>query len=270
MPVYEIYKVGQELHWMDGLDILSRFGFDLVVVPHWNNAEGGNHDTRFCFMGAPRFERLEAMLPEGTTILGLDEHTALIIDFARQTAEIEGAGRITLRRNGYERVFSKETPPSLDLLRGAFGAGAEPPAEPRPQQRTEKPARPTALDELWQRLHALETDFKEDLETEKSPKAAGFLLEVERLIWQNQGLLQENEGLGAARELLRELLVLLSARLAAQPPFTPLVRALLDARTGLREQKQWRAADAIRDSLNKAGIIVEDSEKGSSWYFDHR
>ncbi|MGD8293937.1 MAG: hypothetical protein PVF37_19650, partial [Desulfobacterales bacterium] len=54
LPVYEIYKVGQELHWIDGMDILGQFGFDLVVVPHWNNAEGGTHDTRFCFMGEPR------------------------------------------------------------------------------------------------------------------------------------------------------------------------------------------------------------------------
>jgi len=41
LPVYEIYKVGQDIHWVDGLDILSQFGLHLVVVPHWNNAEGG-------------------------------------------------------------------------------------------------------------------------------------------------------------------------------------------------------------------------------------
>ena len=62
LPVYEIYKVGQEVHWFEGLDLLSSFGFNLVVVPHWNNAEGGTHDTRFCFMGEPRFQKLEALL----------------------------------------------------------------------------------------------------------------------------------------------------------------------------------------------------------------
>ncbi|MGD8878300.1 MAG: hypothetical protein PVH75_11130, partial [Syntrophobacterales bacterium] len=49
LPVYEIYKVGEELHWVEGMNILEHFGFNLVVVPHWNNAEGGTHDTRFCF-----------------------------------------------------------------------------------------------------------------------------------------------------------------------------------------------------------------------------
>ena len=64
MPVYEIYKVGTELNWAEGMNILGRFGFNLVVIPHWNNAEGGNHDTRFCYMGEPRFRKLEALLPD--------------------------------------------------------------------------------------------------------------------------------------------------------------------------------------------------------------
>jgi hypothetical protein len=32
LPVYEIYKVGQDLHWVDGMDILKEFGFNLVVL----------------------------------------------------------------------------------------------------------------------------------------------------------------------------------------------------------------------------------------------
>ena len=39
LPVYEIYKVGEPLHWVEGINILGSFGFNLVVVPHWNNAE---------------------------------------------------------------------------------------------------------------------------------------------------------------------------------------------------------------------------------------
>ena len=29
LPVYEIYKVGQDLHWAEGINILAHFGFDL-------------------------------------------------------------------------------------------------------------------------------------------------------------------------------------------------------------------------------------------------
>src|SRR5512139_2991975 len=80
LPVYEIYKVGEALRWTDGIDLLGRFGLRLAVVPHWNNAEGGNHDTRFCFMGEPRFSALQSMLPADTGVLGIDEHTACIVD----------------------------------------------------------------------------------------------------------------------------------------------------------------------------------------------
>ena len=45
------------------MNILGRFGFNFVVIPHWNNAEGGTHDTRFCYMGESRFRKLEALLP---------------------------------------------------------------------------------------------------------------------------------------------------------------------------------------------------------------
>ena len=88
LPVYEIYKVGNQLHWIDGIDILGKFGMDFVIIPHWNNAEGGNHDTRFCYMGEPRFKQLSTKLPEEVSILGLDEHTACIIDLASETITI--------------------------------------------------------------------------------------------------------------------------------------------------------------------------------------
>jgi hypothetical protein len=52
LPVYEIYKVGADLHWVDGLDLFRVFGWELAIVPHWNNREGGDDlDTSRCFMG---------------------------------------------------------------------------------------------------------------------------------------------------------------------------------------------------------------------------
>jgi hypothetical protein len=105
LPVYEIYKVGAEVHWEEGLDLLGSYGLELAIIPHWNNAEGGNHDTRFCFMGAPRLARLEAELPETATILGIDEYTACTIDLAAGRVEVIGNGRVTVRRDGREKHF---------------------------------------------------------------------------------------------------------------------------------------------------------------------
>ncbi|MGD2270310.1 MAG: hypothetical protein PVI06_07925, partial [Desulfobacterales bacterium] len=123
IPVYEIYKVGQEVHWVDGMDILGQFGFNMAVVPHWNNAEGGTHDTRFCFMGEPRFRKLEGLLPEDVSILGLDEHTACVMDLATGEAEIKGIGQAMLRRSDGEAIFETGQRFSLDILRGENAVG---------------------------------------------------------------------------------------------------------------------------------------------------
>ncbi|HEX5369185.1 MAG TPA: hypothetical protein VFY10_07195, partial [Dehalococcoidia bacterium] len=35
LPVYEVYKAGEDPYWQDGLDVLSRFGLNLAIVPHF-------------------------------------------------------------------------------------------------------------------------------------------------------------------------------------------------------------------------------------------
>ncbi|MFZ5810321.1 MAG: CysS/YqeB C-terminal domain-containing protein [Chloroflexota bacterium] len=97
LPVYEIYKVGEELHWKDGLDFFGLYDLPLVFIPHWNNTEGGaDLDTSRCFMGMARFASLVKLLPPGITIFGIDERTALILDLATMTAKVVGQGSVTL------------------------------------------------------------------------------------------------------------------------------------------------------------------------------
>ena len=48
MPVYEMYKVGSDPYWVEGLNLLGvATGLRAAVIPHFNNAEGGTHDTRY-------------------------------------------------------------------------------------------------------------------------------------------------------------------------------------------------------------------------------
>jgi len=63
LPVYEIYKAGAAPHWLDGLDLMAFCGLRVVVIPHYDNAEGGTHDTRYCYLGERRLARLERDLP---------------------------------------------------------------------------------------------------------------------------------------------------------------------------------------------------------------
>jgi hypothetical protein len=107
LPVYEIYKAGHDLHWQRGLDLLGAYGLKVAFVPHWNNAEGGTElDTGRCFMGSSRFEKLAAMLPADVTVIGIDEHTALALELAEGTAQVMGAGDVTLLRGDEQSCFA--------------------------------------------------------------------------------------------------------------------------------------------------------------------
>jgi len=44
-----------------------------------------------------------------------------------------------------------------------------------------------------------------------------------------------------------------------------LVEAQLSARAAARAEKDWTASDAIRDTLNQAGVVVEDGPDGATW-----
>lgn len=110
LPIYEIYKVGSDLHWQPGLDLFSAFGLDLVFVSHWNNNDGGAVlDTSRCYIGQQRFGELLAILPGGvqaSTIVGVDESTALAIDPVRQTCTVIGIGAVTIMRCGSTTVHA--------------------------------------------------------------------------------------------------------------------------------------------------------------------
>ncbi|MBW2440299.1 MAG: hypothetical protein JRH12_07490 [Deltaproteobacteria bacterium] len=268
LPVYEIYKVGQQLHWVDGMDILKEFGFNLVVVPHWNNAEGGNHDTRFCFMGKPRFRQLVSLLPEDVAILGLDEHTACILDFENQEAVIRGIGQVTLQHAERQIIFQTGERFSLEVLRGADQSGNWQPAPPATDDSETRPAE--VEDAFWEQIHRLEAVFHEGLETHDAQKTTNALLELDRMIWRAQQDLENEEAVIQARDTLRELIAVLGTRLAAAPRsetecLAPLVEQLLDVRETFRRQKQFEEADSIRDSLQRANIIIEDTQTGSRW-----
>ena len=110
LPVYEIYKVGEEPHWKAGLDLFAPFGLSLVIIPHWNNSDGGTElDTSRCFIGRQRLDPLIEQLDPQTTVIGLDEHTGLIIDLAAEECQVLGKGEVHLVKGGKERTFPDDT-----------------------------------------------------------------------------------------------------------------------------------------------------------------
>ena len=136
VPVYEIFKVGADPRWVRGLDFLGMYGLDVACVPHWNNAEGGDEvDTTHGFIGLERFMQLRALLPESTHILGIDEHTAVVLDFAAGVGRVMGRGAATLCYADQDDVVPSGEAFDLALL-GPWHA-APPPAgfvsEPSPE-----------------------------------------------------------------------------------------------------------------------------------------
>ena len=100
LPVYEVYKVGEDVHVKDGLGIFSDFGMHVSFVPHWNNAEGGvDLDTSRCFIGMERFDQWRALTPPENIIVGLDEHSGIILDFEKNMCDVHGVSSVTVMKN---------------------------------------------------------------------------------------------------------------------------------------------------------------------------
>lgn len=267
LPVYEIYKAGQAPFWVDGLDITSRIGWGLAVVPHWNNQEGGNHDTRFCFMGEQRLIELEKQLPENVAILGIDEHTAVIFDLEKQTLEIRGRGRVTLRGKGCVRIFEKGNSMPLDVLE---------------QESSHLPAKRKGVPEkdVVNKAASLKDLQVLASRISQSPLSGNIETDTRRLLDIAERIRRQNasgaqwETLDAVLDIFRELLMVFS-RAADASPKTPeagtaplmdqLVESIIALRDRMREQKEWKTADELRDCLQQANVIVTDTADGTRW-----
>ncbi len=266
LPVYEIYKVGADPHWTEGLNLLAPYGLDLTIVPHWNNSEGGTYDTRFCFMGKPRFDALEALLPEWTVIVGIDEYTACILVLGEGECRVTGAGQVTVRRPGGEdKVFPANSAFSLDELRSAAMSLSAPVVE-APVRKTPAQAR----DDLARTVGETERTLVERPDGGSDAAIAGQAYELVQAIERAEATGAEAEVVLGARAELRTLVDLWGREMGSTggelvANLAPLVELLIDLRNRLRDARQWEIADELRDRLAALGIVLEDTPAGTTW-----
>ena len=95
IPVYEIYKVGETPRLIPGLDLLSFLEKKTIVVPHFNNKEGGDHDTSHCFIGKKRFDNL--IKNKDVLMIGIEEHTSITFDLNDSSIRVDGKGKVLLK-----------------------------------------------------------------------------------------------------------------------------------------------------------------------------
>ena len=269
IPVYEIYKVGEAPRWLDGLDLLTPLGLPVAVVPHYDNAEGGNHDTRFCYLGERRLEMLEAELPPEVFILGVDGHTALVLDLDAGSASVLGLGTVTVRKDGRSHVFPSGSEISIDdIVAAAHGGAAAALSVAAPSAGVTVLAA-AASAPFREEVARLEAVFSASLEECDAPAAVRAILALEETIQTWSHDTDQSDALATARSALRSAIVCLGemAVQGADPAdlVRPFVEALLAERVRSREARDWSTADSIRDRLLAAGIELHDTPDGTTW-----
>jgi cyanophycinase-like exopeptidase len=261
VPVYEIYKAGSAPHWVPGLDLFRQVtGIPAVVIPHYDNTEGGHHDTRYCYLGERRLSTMEGELPGDTLILGVDEHTGVLFDLGARTATVVGRGAFTIRHRG---VFPTGSVVPFD---GFTGGSASPAPAPDSVELAREPggsslrADADRLDEIFAAAYA---DRNVD-------GCVGAILDLEQVLVDWSADTDISDDGEHARTVLRRMVLRLgelAANGAADPRTTvgPFVEALLELRATARAARDFATSDQVRDRLVAAGVEVHDTPDGVTW-----
>jgi hypothetical protein len=266
--VYEIYKVGAEPVWADGLDLLEPvLGTDVAVIPHYDNAEGGNHDTRYCYLGEWRLAALEAQMPDSGWVLGVDEHTGLVLDLEAGSATVVGNGVVTIRRHGESAVLKSGDTTPIESLPGLASGGRTSEVAGTQPQSVSSDAPRTAL---HGEIRRLEAEFDKAVDSRDMESAVGTVLELLDTLTAWAGDTTQSDAAERGNGALRRMIVRLGslAALGARDPrevVGTFVEGLLAERDAARSDRRYSDADRIRDLLSSAGIEVRDTPGGTEW-----
>jgi peptidase E len=241
IPVYEMYKVGEDPHWLAGLNLIERHtGMPAAIIPHYDNADGANHDTRFCYIGERRLRVMESLLPQEVFIIGVDEHTGIRFDLDERIAHVFGRGTMTIRHHGESWTVAAGESATFEEIIAHTGSSIVQ-GEPAPLFKVD----PHRVEEL--------------LDAGNVTAAVDALLNLDELD-------RDTETRAAVHSLVTRL-----GHIAASPKVDimsvvgPYIEALLQARQAARAGGRWDDADAIRDKLMEMKVTIQDSKEGSTW-----
>jgi cyanophycinase-like exopeptidase len=279
VPVYEIYKVGEEPYWLDGLDVLGEIGLNVAVIPHYDNAEGGHHDTRFCYLGERRLRLLEERLPDDAHVIGVDEHTGVVLDLDANTASVIGNGTITVRVRGESVAHRSGSVISIDQLRDPKRATSSTSTSNVSMDGVSTGDATTsdggsidggAVASLAGDTQLCLRAFDEALAAGRAGDAARAALDLETAIrnWSADTL--QSTDMDNAHSALRSMIVRLGDAAVgglADPRdvIGPYIGVLLELRAAVRADKRYDLSDLIRDRLAAVDVEVRDTPQGVEW-----
>ena len=276
VPVYEIYKVGMDPYWNEGLGLLRELGIPASVIPHYDNAEGGSHDTRFCYLGERRLQVLESMMSDDEYILGVDEHTGLVINLDDETAQVVGNSTVTLRKGSRQVVHSAGESFPIEELRapsftGTFAGAASQASRSSSKRQDDSPSSSSATARsLLGSAESLRTSFDDALVRGDADVAIEAVLSLESEIraWAADTLQSDERDRAVA--ILRAMIsrlgeIAVNGLRDPRSVVAPFVDGLLAIRKVVKQEKRFDLSDVVRDSLLQAGVEVRDTKDGVEW-----
>jgi hypothetical protein len=223
------------------------------------------------------------MLPGGAFILGVDSHTALVLDLERGVAAVSGLGGVTIRVGGRGTVLpSGSEVPIGTLAEVAEGLAAgrtvdigwEPRGRRSPRSGDVGDASRAAGSSVRDDMVRDEGTFVDAIGRGDTRTAVGALLDLDSAISARLRAGEDSPDLDNASATFQALIARLGEQAAdgtrdPRATLEPLVTTLLDLRARARDAQDWESADFIRDRLVAAGIEIHDAAEGSTWTLGH-
>jgi cysteinyl-tRNA synthetase len=231
-------------------------------------------------MGERRLAMLERELPDDVYVLGVDEHTGVVIDIDAQTATVVGKGVLTIRVKGVSIEIASGEVMSIDRLRDPLMstksvAGSAAQSNSAGDDATDKPAATEVVafdSNLRQATERLNDAFAQAITAGDADAAARAALDLDDAIagWSSDTL--QSDDADYARSVLRSMITRLAGAATGglrdpREVVGPFVQVLLDLRVQVRTDKRFDLSDMIRDRLAEISVEVRDTPQGAEWGF---
>jgi cysteinyl-tRNA synthetase len=227
---------------------------------------------------------LERELPADVYVLGVDEHTGMVIDLDAETVTVVGKGVVTIRVRGESTQITSGETFSVDRLRDPASAttrdtrqSATSQAKTSAKSVSTGAAAATGAPAIFDNNLREATDrlnqvFSAALANSNADGAARAALDLDDAIAGWSGDTLQSDATDHARAVLRSMITRLAGAATGglrdpRDVLGPFVQVLLDLRAQVRSDKRFDLSDIIRDRLAALNVEVRDTPEGAQWGF---